>query len=199
MRLFHQPGSRSTRVLWTLEELGVPYDLTLLTREDKATDEHRARHPLGRVPVLQLDDGRYVFESGALCLQVADLHPEGGLVPPVGSTERALVYQWLFFAMAELEKAVFTWMMAKRAGAPDLDAVAERFSPVAAVLRDAVSEGPWLLGDTFTVADVLISGPLGTAYRRGLTDEDGPLRDYSDRCAARPANVRAEAIGRPPA
>jgi glutathione S-transferase len=199
VRLFHQPGSRSTRVLWTLEELGVPYELTLMTRETKATDEHRSRHPLGRVPVLELDDGRTVFESGALCLHLADLHQEVGLVPPVGTTERALVYQWMFFAMAELEMTIFDWVRARRADAPDLEVFARRFAPVATVLRDAVSDAPWLLGETFTVADVLVSGPLGTAYRRGLLDEDGPLRDYVDRAAARPANVRAEAIGRPPA
>lgn len=198
MRLFHIPGSRSTRVLWTLEELGAPYELTLMTRETKGSEEHRARHPLGRVPALELDDGRVVHESGALCLHLADLHPDAGLVPPVGTTGRALVYQWMFFAMAELEKTIFSWVLAKRAEEP-LDPHAERFAPVAAAVRDAVTDGPWLLGDTFTVADVLVSGPLGTAYRRGLLDEDGPLRDYTDRAAARPANVRAEAIGRPAA
>ncbi|MEV4418850.1 glutathione S-transferase C-terminal domain-containing protein [Patulibacter sp. NPDC049589] len=91
---------------------------------------------------------------------------------------------------------VFPWMRAKRAG-QDLEALAERFTPVADALRDALTEGPWLLGDRFTVADVLCSGPLGTAFRRGLIDEDGPLRDYLDRAAARPANLRAEAVRAP--
>jgi glutathione S-transferase len=196
VRLYHLPGSRSTRALWTLEEIGAPYELTVMTGEERLGEEHRRRHPLGRVPVLELDDGGFVFESGAICLHLADLHPDAGLLGPPGSTERALAYQWSFFAFAELEGTVFPWMRAKRAG-QDLDALAERFTPVAATLRAALADGPWLLGDTFTIADVLCSGPLGTAYRRGLTDEDGPLRDYVERAAARPANVRAEAVRLP--
>jgi len=54
MRLYHMPGSRSTRVLWMLEEIGVPYEVTLMTREERKTAEHIGRHPLGRVPVLEL-------------------------------------------------------------------------------------------------------------------------------------------------
>jgi glutathione S-transferase len=199
MRLYHLPGSRSTRVLWALEEIGAPYELTVMAGEDRHGDEHRRRHPLGRVPVLELDDGRAVFESGAICLQLADLHPDAGLIGPVGSTERALVYQWAFFAIAEIESTVFPWLRAKRAGQGDLTALAARFDPVAAALRAAVAVGPWLLGSTFTVADILCSGPLGTAYRRGLCDEDGPLRDYLERAAARPANLRAEAVRGPTA
>ncbi|MDO9406944.1 glutathione S-transferase family protein [Patulibacter sp.] len=198
MRLHHLPGSRSTRVLWTLEELGIDYDLHVMTGAERTGPEHRALHPLGRVPVLELDDGRHVFESAAICLHLADLHPDAGLAPPVGTSDRAALYQWLFFAMAELEPAVFGWMRATRGGTlQEVEAAAQHFATVAAVLRDVVSERRWMLGDTFTVADVLCSGPLGTAYRRGLADEDGPLREYVERAAARPANVRAESVRHP--
>jgi glutathione S-transferase len=78
MRLYHMPGSRSTRVLWMLEEIGVPYEVTLMTREERKTAEHIVRHPLGRVPVVELDDGSLLFESAAICMQLADLHPEAG-------------------------------------------------------------------------------------------------------------------------
>lgn len=193
MRLFHLPGSRSTRVLWALEELGAPYELELMTGPERRTEAHRERHPLNKVPVLQLDDGTFVFESGAILLQLGDLHQDAGLVPPVGSTARALVYQWSVFAVAELEPAAFAWVRAKRAE-EDLDAPLARFAPIAAALRDVLATGPWLLGDTFTVADIPVASILGTAFRRGLLDEQGPLRDYVDRALARPANVRAEAI-----
>src|SRR5581483_2225318 len=105
MRLYHVPRTRSTRVVWALEETGADFDVTVLAREDRQTPEHRARHPLGRVPVLEDDDG-FVFESAGLCLHVADLHPEAGLTAPPGSHERALIYQWAFFAMTDLETAV---------------------------------------------------------------------------------------------
>lgn len=196
MRLYHLPGSRSTRVLWMLEEIGAPYDVTILARGEKSSPEHLERHPLGRVPVLKLDDGQYVFESAAICLHLGDLHPEAGLLPPVASTDRALAYQWTVFAMAELEPSLFGWVRAKRAE-QDLTEPVARVLPIVSVLRDALSDGrPWLLGETFTVPDVLCSSLLGTAFRRQLLDETGPLRSYVNRARDRPANVRAEAVGR---
>lgn len=195
MRLFHQPGSRSARVLWTLEEIGAPYEITIVTSADKRTDAHRRRHPLGRVPVIELDDGQMVFESAAICTFLGDLHPESGLVPPLGTTERALLYQWTFFAMAELEPAIFGLRRARRAE-QDLVEPAARFAALADLLRTTLSGQPWLLGETFTVADVLCGSLIPGAFRHGLLDEDGPLREYAARADARPANVRAEAIGR---
>ncbi|WP_354701495.1 glutathione S-transferase family protein [Paraconexibacter sp. AEG42_29] len=194
MRLYHRPGSRSTRVLWTLEEIGAPYELTIISREDKASEAHRRRHPLGRVPVLELDDGQHVFESAAICLHLGDLYPESGLVPPVGTAERALTYQWSLFAMAEVEGSLLTLRRARRTGDDDSEPTA-KFGQIAGVLREALGDGrPWLVGDAFTVADVLCGSLIGTAFRRDLLDEDGPLRDYAERAQVRPANVRAEAI-----
>src|SRR5215469_17148172 len=92
-RLYYMPRTRSSRVLWMLEEIGAPYDLTQIAGADRRSPEHRARHPLGRVPALELADGTTMFESAAICLQLADLNPDAGLIPPVGSSDRALVYQ----------------------------------------------------------------------------------------------------------
>jgi glutathione S-transferase len=75
MRVFHREhAGRPVRVVWTLEELGQPYELTVLTGDGGRSEEHRARHPLGRVPVLEDDEG-FVFESAAICLHLADMHP----------------------------------------------------------------------------------------------------------------------------
>ncbi len=135
MRLYHAPGSRGTRVVWTLEEIGEPYEVAIVTREDRSSDEHRRRHPLGRVPALELDDGRTMFESAAICLHLADLYPDAGLIAPVGTFERALTYQWSVCAMTEVEKRVFGWLFAKRKG-EDLGEHADGFAPVAEALRD---------------------------------------------------------------
>ena len=105
MRLHHQPRSRSTRVLWLLEELGIPFDLTVMAREAKQTPEYRALHPLGRSPALETDDGP-VFESAALILHIADQNLDAGLIGPLGSYARALHYQWCFFAMTDSEGAL---------------------------------------------------------------------------------------------
>src|SRR5579884_1362438 len=105
MRLYHVPNSSSQRVLWLLEETGQPYELTILgDRASRVADpEHMARHPMGRIPVLQDADGRFLFEGVALCLQIADLYPDAGLIPPVGTHERGLVYQWTSFAITEIQ------------------------------------------------------------------------------------------------
>lgn len=192
MRLYHLPGTRSSRVLWTLEEIGQPFALTVISGREKISADHRLRHPLGRVPVVELDDGQFVFESGAICLHLADLHPESGLGAPSASTERAQLYQWAFFALAELESGVFGWMRARR-GRQDETAHAERFAPLGALMAATVHDRPWLLGERFTVADVLCASVLGGLFRHGLGDQPEALRAYVQRAQERPAYARAEA------
>jgi glutathione S-transferase len=195
MRLFHAPGSRSTRVLWTLEEIGRPYDLTTLTRDERKGEEHRRRHPLGRVPAFEFDDGQVLFESAAICLQLADLHPEAELIPAVGSAERGRVYQWSVFAIAELEKVAFPWNRARRGNEDETEA-AEKFAPVGEAVRGALAAGaPWIAGDEFSVADILIVSILRNTVDLGLLEPGDPLSDYVERALARPAQLRADAAG----
>jgi glutathione S-transferase len=193
MRIFHIPGSRSTRVLWTLQEIGAPYELTVLARGDKNSAEHQRRHPLGRVPVIELDDGQHIFESAAICLQLADMYPDAGLLPSLGSTARALAYQWTVFAMAELEPAVFGWLRARRADTDEIEPAA-RLTPIQTVLESALTGSTWLLGDVFTIPDIFIASMLGTVIRRELGEPGPTLRGYVKRALERPANLAAEAI-----
>jgi glutathione S-transferase len=189
IRLYHVPSSRSTRVLWMLEEIGVPYEVKLMTREERKTAEHIGRHPLGRVPVVELDDGSFLFESAAICLQLADLHPEARLIPPPGSPARGHAYQWCLFAMTELEPPVFRWMTARREGA-DQTEMAECYHVAAAVLDAALADREWLL-ETFSVADVICASVAGITHRAELTYEPERVRGYVERARARPANQSA--------
>lgn len=166
MRLYHVPGSRSTRVLWMLEEIGAPYELTVTAREDRKTADHISRHPLGRVPVVEFDDGRRLFESAAICIQLADLHPEAGLIPPVGSPDRA------------------------RREETDQTEPSQRYQAAAAVLDTALADRDWLLGN-FGVADVICAGVAGITHRAELTHGPERVRAYVDRARSRPANRRA--------
>jgi glutathione S-transferase len=191
MRLFHVPGSRSTRVLWTLEEIGRPYDLTTLTWDERKGEEHRRRHPLGKVPAFEFDDGQVLFESAAICLQLADQNPEAELVPPLGSAERARVYQWTVFAIAELEKVAFPWNRARRGNEDETEA-AEKFAPVGEAVRAALTD-PWIAGDDFSVADILIVSILRNTVELGLLEPGDPLSAYVERGLARPAQLRADA------
>lgn len=193
MRLFHAPGSRSTRVLWALEEIGRPYDLTTLTREERKGDEHRRRHPLGKVPAFEFDDGEVLFESVAICLQLADLYPDAGLIPAVGSAARGRVYQWSVFAVAELEKVAFPWNRVRRKGEDETEAAAA-FAPVGEAVRAALT-GPWIGGDEFSVADILVVSILRNTVQLGMVEPGDPLSDYVERGLARPAQQRADAAG----
>ena len=166
------PRTRSGRVLWLLAEIGAACELVKLTPEERKSPEHRARHPLGRVPVLELDDGTFMFESAAICLQLADLHPEADLIAPIGSPERALIYQWVLFAMTELEAPLFRWIQDAAEGSADPSS-RERFAEAAAALQNALDGREWLLGDRFTVADVMCASVLGGAHS-GDCSRNGP-------------------------
>jgi len=195
-RLHHRPGSRSTRVLWLLEEIGAPYELTIVTDEFRRSPEHFAKHPLGRVPFMELDDGTVMFESLACCLYLADAHPEAGLIGPSGSSERALTYQWSVFAMTELEAPMIALRTAREAEvdiAPALERVNTAFQAVA----DGLGDNEWLVGDSFTVADVVIVSNLGLASSRGMLDGLPALGAYVERGRGRPAFERAQGIGAP--
>ena len=194
MRLYHLPASRSARVLWLLEEIGQPYDLTLMKGDDRKTDEHRRRHPLGRVPVLEDDEG-FLFESAALCLQIADLYPDAQLNWPLATHERGLVYQWTVFAMSELEPAILE-VRRNREDHPDhAQAGAERFTTAAAAIDKALDGHEYLVGERFSVADLVCGAVLIFARSASLTDDMPNLNAYLERLEARPARQRATAIG----
>jgi glutathione S-transferase len=187
------PRTRSSRVLWLLEEIGARYELTEIRGAERRSVEHLARHPLGRVPVLELGDGLMLFESAAICLQLADLNANAGLIPSIGSSERGLVYQWVMFAVTELEAPLFRWIRDISDGSAE-SAARDRFAQAATALETALGERDWLLEDTFTVADVMCASVLEGARSRGLLADWPGLRAYVERSQARPAYVKAAAI-----
>jgi glutathione S-transferase len=193
VRLYYMPRTRSSRALWMLEEIGAPYELTEIAGAERRSAAHLGRHPLGRVPALELEDGTMMFESAAICLQLADLHPEAGLAAPLGSSERALAYQWTLFAMTELEGPLFRWLAELRDGGAESPA-RQRFSDAASALEAALEGCDWVLGDRFTAADVLCASVLSGAHSRELLAPWPGLRDYVTRAEARPAYARAAAI-----
>jgi glutathione S-transferase len=192
MRVFHREhAGRPVRVVWTLEELGQPYELTVLTRDEGRSEEHRARHPLGRVPVLEDDEG-FVFESAAICLHLADMHPEAGLVPPLGTHDRALVYQWACFAPAELEPPLIESAIQAERDPERAAAARRRFDAAAGGVSSALDAGEYLVARRFGVADVLVGTALAFTARAGFSEElPANLKDYVARLAQRPAYKRA--------
>jgi glutathione S-transferase len=181
-------------VLWLIEEVGQPYDLTVMKGDDRKTDEHRRRHPLGRVPVLEDDEG-FLFESAALCLQIADLYPDAQLNWPLATHERGLVYQWTVFAMSELEPAILEVRRNREDNPDHAQAGVERFTAAAVAIEQALDGQQYLVGGRFSVADLVCGAVLIFARSTGLTDEMPNINAYLERLEVRPARQRATAIG----
>lgn len=186
MRLYHSPRSRSARVLWALEEAGLPYELVRLTREERRGEAHRVLHPLGRVPVLE-DERGPIFESTGLVFHVGELDPSGALMPPPGSHERAIVYQWTLFAVTELEP----WCSALGGIAKDDpagDVTRAEAQPSVGVIEARLAGREFVAGDHFTVADIAVSSVLRWARSNAIvTDTHKAITDYLERTLSRPA------------
>jgi glutathione S-transferase len=191
LTLFHIAPSRSSIAHWMLEEIGEPYELRVLDqrREENRQPDYLAINPMGKVPALE--HGRVVItEAAAICCYLADAFPAAGLAVPIQDARRGPYLKWLFFGPSCLEPAVIDRMF-KRDGAPpgalgwgDLDTVLD-------VIAEALRPGPYLLGEPFTAADVVI----GSGLRWGMAVKVIPERPefvvYVGRLEQRPALQRA--------
>jgi len=192
LRVYHRPGAgRPIRVVWALEEVGADYELVTMSAEEARGTEHRARHPLGRVPVLEDEQGP-LFESTAIVFHVGELYPEAGLLPPPATHERTVVQAWAIFAMTELEAPAIESYRQREAN-PEVSAkAAERCADAVASLEGALSgTPPYLVGSRLTVADIVAGGVLGIAVRTGAIEPSPTSTAYMEALAGRPAWQRA--------
>jgi glutathione S-transferase len=192
--LYHAAPSRSSVVLWMLEELGEPYDLKLLKLSDgdQQKPDYLAVNPMGKVPALRHGD-TVITEVAAICTYLADAFPDKGLNVPVGTPRRGLYLKWLFFAPGCFEMAV-TDRAYPRKEAPRRGTLGYGdFDTAMNVVAKAVESGPWLMGEHFTAADVVLGSHVrwGTMFK--LVPGRKEFLDYAARIAARPAAQRAEA------
>ena len=187
LTLAYAPNSRAGRVRWLLEELGVPYELQRVTlySPQMAEPAYRALHPLGKVPALTVDD-RTMIESGAMLVYLADRFADRGLAPALDAPERAAYLQWIFFGATQLEPPLD--VIFKN---PDPDVKAKQaieFHAAAQVLEAALADGrAFLLGDTFTAADIAVGSVLGWARAMGLLADHPALVEYGRKVGGRAA------------
>lgn len=198
MMLYSFPHSRSLRAAWTLEELGLDYDCrhVALDKGEGQTPEHLARHPAGKVPVLE-DSELTLFESSAICRYLAEQHGDGKLLP-TNPAERAQVDQWLSFIVTEIEQPL--WTHAKHNFALPEDKRVPSIVPTAtwefqralSALERRFQGQETLVGNTFTLADVFLTHTLSWAIstKHRLPD---PLIAYQKHHAQRPALAKAVA------
>lgn len=192
---YTNPMSRGRIARWMLEEIGKPYRTVVLDYGGtmKGAD-YLAINPMGKVPAIT-HRGVVVTECAAVCAYLADAFPEAGLAPALDDPMRGPYLRWMFFAAGPVEAAV-------TARALDLLPPPEKagmvgygsFDAVMDGLETAVAQGPWILGDRFSAADVYVGSQIAFGLQFKSMPERPAFRAYADRLMARPAAVRARGI-----
>lgn len=198
MKLYWFPQTRSSRAVWMLEEAGVNYELVRvdITKPERSA-EHLAASPMGKVPALE--DGEVkMWDSASICLYVADRYASGRLAPKLDDPNRARFVQWLIFSPGMIEPAMFESGL--RTVVPE-EHQAEAFNPgslgwgsfeaTIKAWEEGFGDGPWILGDQFSAADVMLGSSAVFLRMFGMLPESEVLEAYADRCLTRPAYRKA--------
>ena len=198
LTLHFAPNSRAGRIVWLLEELGLPYEINKMAfhPKDLKSDEHRARHPLGRVPVL--DDGDVsIFESGAIIEYVIERHKNGGLKPAVSAPEFPEYLQWFHYCEGMVMPPINTIVVQTillpedRLDMTALGQAQRLLTKSLAPVETALTGRDYLIGD-YSAADLMLGHACFMANRSGcVTDDMMNLKAYIGRIESRPAFQKA--------
>jgi glutathione S-transferase len=199
IKIYHSRRARSVRVIWLLEELGVPYEIEPLAfkRETLKSPEYLKLHPLGQIPVVQ-DEKLTMFESGAIVEYLLEKYGEGRLAPLPGAPQRGEYLQWFHFGEAGPARHVGE-IVRHRFEHPDHDQIPEilpesrkRLGETLAVIERALDGRSYILGADFTAADIMIAyGIVIAKIIRELPANLPNLTGYIGRLKERPAYQRA--------
>jgi len=197
LEVYGMPRTRTTRVIWALEELGIEYQYHLidLFKGEGQAPAYLKLNPFGKVPVL-VDGELLLSESAAICAYLGDKFPESELVPRPGTADRAKYDQWSYFVLTELEQPLWTafkhrflYPPGKRVPAI-LELIPLDFGRAATVLAKGLNGREFLVGDRFTLVDVLAAHTLIWARALKIPHGQAALEDYEQRICSRPAYAR---------
>jgi glutathione S-transferase len=198
MKIFHASNTRSVRIVWLLEELGLPYELEKLKLGDPAmrSPEYAKVHPMGRVPALQ-DGDTTIFESGAIVQYVLARYGDGRMAPDVSSADFPLYLQWLHYAEGMIMPPVNIIVVETKLLAPErrnqgnVDRTTKLLSRMLSAVDAHLASREFLAG-SFSGADIMTGHACTVAQRLGADISDKPnVAAYIDRLNARPALQRA--------
>jgi glutathione S-transferase len=192
--IYHAPRTRSIRVIWLCEELGLEYEVVDVdfSVAYRASPAWRQMHPAGKVPVMR-DGDLQMFESGAMVQYLLDRYGQGRLMPVTGSHEHALFLQWCWFAEATFARPLGEIVNHRRAfteaqqSAAAIDEMQARARLCMDTLEQALADRPYLLGEEFSAADIMTGYSLMLAEWLLPTPFSPQLADYWQRLCARPA------------
>jgi glutathione S-transferase len=189
---YTNPRSRGRIVRWMLEEVGQPYRTEVLDyRTTMKAPAYLAVNPMGKVPALRHGDA-VVTEAAAICAYLADAFPQAKLAPPPGDRLRAPYYRWLFFAAGPIEASVSNKALGFIVPPEREPSIGYgSFERVMKTLEDAVSSANYLVGDSFTAADVYVGSQIGFGLMFGMLEKRPAFETYWQRISARPAYARA--------
>jgi glutathione S-transferase len=190
---YHAPNSRSGGTRALLEELGADYDLHALNlkRGEQRQAQYLAVNPMGKVPAIRHGDA-LITEQPAVFIYLADLYPQAGLAPAIGDPLRGPYLRWMVFYGSCFEPAIVDRSRQNAPAAPSTSPYGD-FDTMLGTLTDQLERGPWLLGETFSAADVLWGTALNWTTMFKLVPELPVIRTYVDRVISRPALQRAAA------
>lgn len=203
LKLHFAPMSRAVRILWLLEELELPYELNQMAfhPRDLKSEEHRARHPLGRIPVLDDGDIR-LWESGAITEYILERHKNGGLKPAVDAPEYPAFLQWFHYCEGMVMPPVNTIVVQTvllpedRRDATVLGQAQRLLTKSLAPVDETLAGKDYLIGD-FSAADTMLGHAVVMSNRLGcVPDEMTNLKAYAARLEARPAFQKADSVGK---
>jgi glutathione S-transferase len=187
------PGSRLTRVIWMLEELGEPYEIV---RAKQYSDTMKRFNPTGKMPALV--DGDFVLtDSAAICAYLGEKHADKGLGPDPGVEGRAEMMSWMLYALSEFEQPMWNklkhrFLLPQEFRAEVAPWVGREFAAEIAALEAKLAGRPYALGDRFSAVDVIL-GHCGQWARSGKFEvAPGAVADYFERVLSRPALARAK-------
>jgi glutathione S-transferase len=190
--LYYHPYSRAAGTLWALEEAGVPYELKVvdIMKGEQKGPELVAKNPMGKLPTL-VDGDLVMTENAAIALYLADRYAPGRLAPALDDPRRGTYLRWSFFSPSVIEPAV----IARGSGwqVKEMAAGWGNYDSVLATTRSALAQGPYLLGDMFSMADVVLGGLLRFMIGFKQMDAEPLFTAYVARLDQRPAFQRAEA------
>jgi glutathione S-transferase len=193
---YTNPMSRGRIIRWMLEEVGQPYETKILAWETGAakSPEYLAINPMGKVPTI-VHKGVVVTECAAICAYLADAFPQAGLAPPPTSPLRGPYYRWLFFGAGPIEQAVAFSMFKIEPNEEQRASVGfGSQADVLNALEGALKDREFLVGDSFTAADLYIASHLGWGMNFGTIEKRKAFEVYAERHLTRPAAKRADEI-----
>ena len=190
LTLFHAPQSRSSAIVTLLDEMGITdkveiRHVNILRMDGSGGVDPANPHPEGKAPAL-LHDGHLITERGAIMLHLTTLFPEAGLAPAVGSPLWGAYLTWLSWYQGVLEPVLVIGALGL--DHPGITRTFRGHAEAAARISSALQKGPWLLGENFSAADLLVHSPY--AWFQDVTPDDPLIRDWVARCMARPARLR---------